>query len=377
MRILWITENYPPQRGGMAVSCDRIIRSLRELGTEIDVAHFSTRYLRWKIEQKVNGRQFLCPVREDLSHAVNRLWSLIENEEYTHIVNLGGLISMTASPVFAEWMKIPLVTLIRGNDFDTGIFSLKRADILRRALETSAVICAVSRDKVKKISAIYPHKKVVWTPNGISLDDWEFSGEDRNSANKFRSENVQPDQKVLGLFGQLKRKKGGLFFLENLLRSGFVVKFYLLLVGEIDDETNNFLQTHRQSIGFTHLPFLDRYELLPHYAACDFVVIPSFYDGMPNVLLESAALGIPCIASDTGGMRDVLENELNAILFKTGDDGSCRKAIERAFKLNEHYKNFQRECIKIAEKFSPQKEAQNYLEVFNETISKRGFYAQK
>ena len=52
--LLWLTENYPPQRGGMAVSCDRIVRSLREAGVIIEVAHFSSRYLRWKTEQKIN-----------------------------------------------------------------------------------------------------------------------------------------------------------------------------------------------------------------------------------------------------------------------------------------------------------------------------------
>lgn len=377
MKIFWLTENYPPQRGGMAVSCERIVRSLRETGVEIDTAHFSTRYLHRKSEQKLNGKHFSCPVEEDISHAINRLWNSVENENYTHIVSYGGLISMTASPVFARWMNIPLITLIRGNDFDAGIFSLKRADIVHRALENSAAICAVSRDKVKKISALYPHKKVVLTANGISLKDWEFSPEDMRAAENFRAANLQPGQKVLGLFGQLKRKKGGLFFLENLLYSDFAEKFYLLLVGEIDKETDDFLQAKQSQIAFRQLPFLDRYELLPHYAACDFVVIPSFYDGMPNVLLESAALGIPSISSNTGGMRDILTDGETSILFETSSDGSCRGAIEKAYSLAQgDYKNMQTNCIKLAEKFSPQAEAQNYLQIFNETADKKGIYAQ-
>jgi glycogen synthase len=145
-RVLWLTENYPPQRGGMAVSCDRIVRSLREMNVEIDVAHFSARYQHWKTEQKLNGHQYSCPIREDISHALNRFWNLIENEKYTHVAIFGGLIPMMAGSVFAPWLKAPLITLIRGNDFDAGIFSLKRGDILRDTLKNSASVCAVSCD---------------------------------------------------------------------------------------------------------------------------------------------------------------------------------------------------------------------------------------
>ena len=80
LKILWLTENYPPQRGGMSVSCDRMVRNLRQAGAKIDVAHFSPRHLVWKNDKKMNGCQFSCPVRADVSHTLNRFWNLIENE---------------------------------------------------------------------------------------------------------------------------------------------------------------------------------------------------------------------------------------------------------------------------------------------------------
>lgn len=379
MRILWLTENFPPQRGGMAVSCDRIVRSLRETGAaEIDVAYFSARYPRWKIEQKINGRQISCPVREDIAHALNRLWALIENEKYTHVVAFGGLLSMTAGPVYSKWLDAPLITLIRGNDFDAGIFSLKRGDILREALAGSAAVCAVSRDKVEKISRLYPGKKIVWTPNGIDLNDWEFSAEDKNSAERWKAANVKGNLRVLGFFGQLKRKKGGLFFLENLLRSGMAGKFHLLLIGEAETEMHEWLEINQDKINFTNIAFLDRYELLPFYAACDFIVVPSFYDGMPNVLLESAALGLPALASDAGGMRDILQNGETAILFPAGDEHACRRAIEKAAAIdNNDLRILQKNCTALAKEFGNRAEAEKYLQVFTDTLKKRSLYAEK
>lgn len=362
----------------MAVSCDRIVRSLREKSVEVDVAHFSARFLNWKTERKMGGRQFSCPAREDVSHALNRFWSLIENEKYTHVAAFGGLLPIMAAPVYAAWLKSPLITLIRGNDFDAGIFSMKRGDILREALKNSACVCAVSQDKVNKISLLFPQTKLVWTPNGIDLDEWEFSEIDKISARAWRDENVRENRRVLGFFGHLKRKKGGLFFLKNLLRSGFSEKFHLLFIGDADEETLAWLENHKEQVDFTVLPFLDRYELLPFYAACDFVVIPSFYDGMPNVLLEAAALGVPFLSSNTGGMRDVLKNGETAVVFETGDEYSCRRAIETAANLSEtDLKKMDDNCIALARKFNHQAETERYLQVFTDTFNKRSFYAEK
>ena len=46
-RVLWLTGHYPPSRGGMAQSCDRIVRGLRAAGAEVDVAHLTRRARPW------------------------------------------------------------------------------------------------------------------------------------------------------------------------------------------------------------------------------------------------------------------------------------------------------------------------------------------
>ncbi len=369
LNLLWLTENYPPQRGGMAVSCDRIVRSLRSLDVLVDTAHFSTRYKDWGFEKKSKGQHISCPVREDIAHAMNRLWSLIGNNHYTHVVAFGGLLPMISAPVFSAWLNVPLVTMIRGNDFDTGIFSLKRGDVLRQALKASSVICAVSRDKVEKIRALFPQAKIEWTPNGIDLTDWEFTVEDFLSAKNWR-DTATENKRVLGLFGQLKRKKGGLFFVENLLRSGYANRFHLLLVGDAEAELIELLETKREEISYSILPFLDRYELLPHYAACDMIVIPSFYDGLPNVLLETSTLGIPALASNVGGMRDILTDNETSILFSAGNEHDCRRAIERSANISlEDLKKLGANAREMVIKnFDQHKEAERYLDIFKESL---------
>ncbi|MFR0733719.1 MAG: glycosyltransferase [Oscillospiraceae bacterium] len=47
---------------------------------------------------------------------------------------------------------------------------------------------------------------------------------------------------------------------------------------------------------------------LPYYAAADCVVLPSYHEGMSNVLLEAAAVGRPVITSDIPGCREAVED---------------------------------------------------------------------
>jgi glycosyltransferase involved in cell wall biosynthesis len=251
----------------------------------------------------------------------------------THVVAFGGSRPILAAPVFAAWLGVPLITLIRGNDFDAAVFSTRRRPVLDQAFARSDLVCAVSQDKVDKIAALHPGIRVRWIPNGIDRSDWELAPSDRARARAWRAETLTDGQRVLGLFGQLKAKKGGVFLLDALLRSGSADAFHLLLAGWMEPELEAWLSEH--DLPFTALPFLDRFELLPWYAACDWIAIPSFYDGLPNVLVEAAALGVPMLAARAGGMVDVVEDGRTAFMFDPGDEAGCAWAIQRAARLNE------------------------------------------
>ncbi|MDA0168150.1 glycosyltransferase family 4 protein [Solirubrobacter taibaiensis] len=333
LRALWLTETYPPSRGGMAQSCDRIVRGLRRAGVLVDVLHFvpTARGGRpWVLEAQAAGRYLACPVEDDPAHALNRAWTTLQAqpEAITHVVAFGGSRPIMAGPVLAAWLGVPLVTLIRGNDFDAAVFSTRRRPILEDALERSALVIANSRSKVERIAAMHPSTRTRWIANGIEAE-WTLAPSDRAHAAAWRAQ--RGDRLTLGLFGQLKAKKGGVFLLDALLRSGVADRFHLLLAGWMAPDMEAWLAEH--DLEHTALPFLDRYELLPWYAACDFIAIPSFYDGLPNVLVEAAALGVPLIASRVDGMADVLTDGETAFLFDPGDEPRAAWALQRAARL--------------------------------------------
>ena len=345
-RPLWLTETYPPSRGGMAESCDRIVRALRAEGLTVDIGHLVRRPgASARFEEQHGGRYWAWPIDDDPAHALNLAWNALAGDgasaprasargvgaaPLTHVVAFGGYLPLLAGPIFAAWLGVPLVTLIRGNDFDANLFTPRRRDVLADALARAALVCAVSQDKVDRIAALHPGRRVVRVPNGIDLERFEPLPSDRSRAKAWRAAHVPEGRRVLGLFGQLKRKKGGAFFLDALRRSGRAADLHVLLSGWIDPDMGAWLAEHGDGISFSILPFADRYELIHSYLACDAVVLPSFYDGLPNVMAEVAALGVPLMASGVGGMADWLEDDRTALLFEPGDDSGCGWAIERA-----------------------------------------------
>lgn len=362
MRVLFLTENYPPDRGGMSESCDRIVRGLARGGVKLDLVHFDRRASATSGHATSFGSLTRVAAEADAAHTINLLWNRLQGERgHTHVVAFGGFMPLLAAPSLAAWMGLPLVTLIRGNELDAGLFDSRRRPMLDDALRRSAAVCTVTTEQAEKISALHPGTETRLVPNGIDFDLWQPTATDHARAQAFRT---AKGRRILGLFGHLKRKKGVPFFVDALKRSGVADRFHLLLVGELEDPLEH------EEISHTLLPPLDRLDLIPHYLACDFVVLPSHYDGFPNVLIEAAALGRPLLAARTGGMRDLLTEGEDAFLFAPGDDHECREAIHRVADAGDA--TLTRMGASAAETAKrhcdARRESQNYIRILEEVL---------
>lgn len=325
-KILWLTENYPPQRGGMAQSCDRLIDGFKSAGAYIDIFHFTNSQKRNKSKRIQYGEYTPLTIFESESHTINLAWNQIASGgSYDYIVSFGSHLSVIAAPVFSKWLNVPLITMIRGNDFDNAIFNPRKRSIINDLIDQSSFIFTVSSEKAEKVKKIWLDSKVYFTPNGISLKDWNPTPSEITFRNQWKEKHIETGRKCIGLFGDLKEKKGAIFLFESLSKTQIIHKYQFLLIGYIDDELSAYLEENQ--IKHINISFQDRYQLLKYYLCLDGLAIPSFYDGMPNVMLEAGALGIPVIASNVDGMKDVIDHQIDGLLFHPGDFDDCRKAF--------------------------------------------------
>jgi len=374
MRILWLTENYPPNRGGMAESCDRIVGGLRQRDIVIDVLHFSNRRKPFVTEVNVKGSYTVVPKYQDMPHALNLALSFVEHHlmvnDYDLILAFGGLFPLTAVPIFSQLFALPSYVCLRGNDFDLSVFNPKRREMLADAIRCSSAVLVVSDNKASRVRRLFPDAKVFYTPNGIDAEQWFPLRSEVNFAASWRRDNVADNKTVIGIFGHLKDKKGLSFFIEALRRTSLQDKVHLVLSGEQDDTVLDALMgdsLRDDVVPHTILPFMDRVDLPKHYLSCDWIAIPSFYEGMPNVMLEAGALGVPVLASGVDGMKDVLINGETGLLFKPLDLGDCSAVIDRAHRMDHQMRRSIGVALKnyVESQLGVDHEIMRYIEIFD------------
>ncbi len=85
-------------------------------------------------------------------------------------------------------------------------------------------------------------------------------------------------------------------------------------------------------------------------------VLPSDYEGMPNVLLEAMALGLPCIATDCpcGGPASVIENGVSGLLVPVGDEAALTDALRDLLQSEERRAALSANARHAAEAFRPE-----------------------
>ena len=166
--------------------------------------------------------------------------------------------------------------------------------------------------------------------NGVDLD--RFTPERRSLGTEVRSRyNIPTDATVIGFVGRMTRDKGLIELVEAFQTLGDQhPDLVLLLVGDYEHRDRppadviDRIANHAQirHVGWQEDP-------VPYLAAADVVVLPSYREGLPGVLLEAAALGLPAITTDATGCRDAVRNGVTGLMVLVGDAEALRRAIGR------------------------------------------------
>lgn len=109
-------------------------------------------------------------------------------------------------------------------------------------------------------------------------------------------------------------------------------KFVLDLVGFFEDEYQAEVE-RLQADGIAVFHGFQA-EPRPFYAAADCVVMPSYHEGMSNVLLEAAATGRPVITCDIPGCRETVDDGVSGYLCRVRDADSLYAAMRRFLELD-------------------------------------------
>jgi glycosyltransferase involved in cell wall biosynthesis len=141
---------------------------------------------------------------------------------------------------------------------------------------------------------------------------------------------LRADAHVVGFVGRLTRDKG----LPELIEAFEAIRkadaaARLLLVGWFDVSEDALDGAMRARIerhaGIVCTGFVE--DTAPYYRSMDLLVLPTWREGFPNVVLEAAATGIPVVTTESTGSRDSVMAEVTGLLIPPGYPEAIAEAV--------------------------------------------------
>jgi len=160
--------------------------------------------------------------------------------------------------------------------------------------------------------------------------DTEFFSPRQRSPELLEEIGLVLDVPVLTFIGRLTTDKGPDTLLGALrhIRSQDVL-LQLLVVGAQDEADSAYYLSEFERERTTVVVVPQIQDVRPYLAASEIVVLPSRREGMPNVVLEAAAMGVASVTTDATGAVDSIVDGLTGLIVPVGDEAALAGAILR------------------------------------------------
>jgi teichuronic acid biosynthesis glycosyltransferase TuaC len=233
-----------------------------------------------------------------------------------------------AAILLARWLNAASVVKVHGSDLNVLARNRTVGRLLSRGLPEADRLVAVSRPLGERaIELGVDRRRLEIVSNGVDRE--VFQVRDRGEA---RARLDLPVEKKLVVYvGRLDRAKGVLDLLDAFERLAAAhPALNLALVGS-GPELARCQQFAAQQAGRIFLPgALPMAKVAEWLAACDILTLPSWNEGTPNVLLEAFACGRRVVATNVGGIPDVVTSPQLGTLVAAHDVSALANALAEA-----------------------------------------------
>ncbi len=174
------------------------------------------------------------------------------------------------------------------------------------------------------------------------------------------------DTIVVGYVGRLIPAKGLVYLLSAIKQiQDEHPNVALVIVG--DGPQRRTLEMMAKDLGIKSVFAGWQSDTLPFYELMDIFVLPSFFEGLPNVILEAMAMEKPVVAARVGGIPDLIMNRKNGFLVPIRDHKSIAIALKELITNDDLRKGMGQLNRQMVEKsFSWDKIVRNVEAVYNE-----------
>ena len=379
MNILAISHEYPPIGGGGSNACLFLLQGFARRGhtvslvtagfdrlPEKEVTRAGVKIYRVKAKRANKEHCSFMEMYDFLGKAKRCAFKLCKEEKFDIALIFFGIPSGPIGVSLKRKFKIPFVIRFGGGDVPgfqerfKSIYKVLGPSIKKIWKKSDARIA--NSDGLKKLAyEFYDKEEFKVIPNGVDVD--VFMPDDMRVSGRIF--------KIL-FVSRLIERKGLQFVIPQLpqLRDMLEAKgkgLRLTIVG--DGPYRETLERIAKENGvYDIIDFVgqkDKDQIVPYYQDADVFILPSKKEGMPNVVLEAMACGLPIIMTPCQGSKELISD--NGFVCDVDDFG--KKLYELSFDNAKRRFMGLASIRKVRSEFTWDKTTEKYLDLMKEILS--------
>ena len=171
--------------------------------------------------------------------------------------------------------------------------------------------------------------------NGIDLFKYKYDLKRRDAV---RDEHGIRSERVIGCIGRLDPQKNPIYaekIAESILKKDSQAKFVFIGDGELSDEVKSIVKANKLEEKILFAGAVDNVN--EWMSAIDCLIMPSLFEGLPFVLVEAQAAGLPCVVSSTVSKEADFTGVLQFIDLDVGEDAWAEAALSACDNARKDY----------------------------------------
>jgi len=247
-------------------------------------------------------------------------------------------------------------------------FAALKGFVLKKAYAQMNLLVATSEQVAQELveQKMLPCNKVTTIPEGVNLS--VLIQNTRAQARQVLGLGL--DQRILVVAGTLVERKGHRFLLEAL---PFLIKKWpelrLLVVGSGALEGE--LKRLTENLGLNQTVRFEGFQtgIQQYIKAADILVLPSLFEGMPNVVMEAMALGTAVVASNIYGLRDLLISGVDGMLVPPAQTKELENTLYTLLSDDVLRSNIAEQAQKKIKNYTFENCAQRYINLYRKELA--------
>ncbi|MDP4089910.1 MAG: glycosyltransferase family 4 protein [Bacillota bacterium] len=395
MNILILSWEYPPRNiGGISTHVYNLSHSLKEQGHQVTV--ITCNHDSAPLSEEDSGVTvyrtipFSIPVY-NFTEWVNHLnYSIIEqciklfNEgKKFDVLHIHDWLVAYAGKVIKDSYKLPLISTIHSTEYgrNNGIYSdlQKYISAVENFIlhESDRVICCSPYMKEHISSTFeYAAENVAVIPNGVRVRE-----PDMTVLEEFRKKFGAGGDRILLFIGRHVYEKGIQLLIEAapiILSKHNNVKFIIAGSGPMTEELKKKADISGLSERFIFTGFIENNDKEKLLRIADALIVPSLYEPFGIVALEGMAAECAVIASDCGGLKEIISHNEDGLTFASGSIYELASRVNELLDNGELKQKLTSAALsKVQDNYNWSKTAELTADIYKALVPKRRKSATK